>query len=187
VAYADDFLTEIHCHAAGCYHHMKRSCTIVDIGGQDNKVIHVAADGKRTSFKMNRTCAAGTGAFLEEIAVRLDLPLGQLDQLARQSEQTVQLSSFCTVFAKTEILTHLRMGAAVGSIVRGAFESVVNRVVEMDPLQGEVVLTGGVAQHNGVIATLLTQRIGRDVIVPPHPQHTGALGAALLARASSAA
>ncbi|MBI5534072.1 MAG: ATPase [Deltaproteobacteria bacterium] len=181
VAWADDFLTEIHCHAAGCYHHVRRRCTIVDIGGQDNKVIHVDTDGKRTSFKMNRKCAAGTGAFLEEIAVRLNLPLGKLDSLAAATSQAVQLSSFCTVFAKTEILTHLRMGAAVESIVRGAFLSVATRVLEMDPLEGDVVLTGGVAEHNPVLAAIVAQKLGRQVIVPPDPQHTGALGAALLA------
>ena len=182
VAWADDFLTEIHCHAIGCYHLVRRACTIVDIGGQDNKVIHVDTDGKRTSFKMNRKCAAGTGAFLEEIAVRLNLPMGELDGLAASATAAAQLSSFCTVFAKTEILTHLRMGAAVESIVRGAFLSMATRVVEMDPLDGLVVLTGGVAEHNPVFATILREKLGREVIVPPDPQHTGALGAALLAR-----
>jgi predicted CoA-substrate-specific enzyme activase len=183
VPFADDFVTELHCHAAGCYRHLGRSCTIVDIGGQDNKVIHLAADGKRTSFKMNRKCAAGTGAFLEEIAVRLDLQVSQLDALARAATEPVHLSSFCTVFAKTEILSHLRAGARVESIVRGAFDSVLARVLEMDPLQGEVVLTGGVAEHNPVLAELLSARLGRQVVVPPMAQHTGALGAGLLALA----
>jgi (R)-2-hydroxyacyl-CoA dehydratese activating ATPase len=182
VEWAEDFLTEIHCHAAGCYHHVRRACTIVDIGGQDNKVIRVEGDGRRTSFKMNRKCAAGTGAFLEEIALRLNLEVGALDALAGAGTDAVHLSSFCTVFAKTEILTHLRMGASVQSIVRGAFLSVAARVLEMDPLQGDVVLTGGVAEHNPVFASILAEKLGRAVHVPPDPQHTGALGAALLAR-----
>jgi activator of 2-hydroxyglutaryl-CoA dehydratase len=93
----------------------------------------------------------------------------------------VHLSSFCTVFAKTEILTHLREGAPVQSIVRGAFESVAARVMEMDPLQGDVVLTGGVAEHNPVFARILGEKLGRAVEVPRHPQHAGALGAALFA------
>jgi activator of 2-hydroxyglutaryl-CoA dehydratase len=85
------------------------------------------------------------------------------------------------VFAKTEILSHLRRGVPVGEIVRGALVSVVTRVVEMDPLEGEVVLTGGVAAHNPTIAEILAERLGRPVTVPPHPQFTGALGAALTA------
>jgi (R)-2-hydroxyacyl-CoA dehydratese activating ATPase len=182
VAFADDFATEIECHGIGCFHHVQRSCTIVDIGGQDNKVIRLDASGKRLGFKMNRKCAAGTGSFLEEIAVRLDLPLAQLDRLARASTEAVRLSSFCTVFAKTEILAHLCQGVSVESIVRGAFLSVVRRVLEMDPLLGEVVLTGGVVAHHGTIAAILRAEIGREVTVPPHPQHTGALGAALLAK-----
>ena len=98
-------------------------------------------DGRHVHFKMNRKCAAGTGAFLEEIALRLDLPIGDLNGLAECGDEAVRLSSFCTVFAKTEILSHLRNGVPVGAIVRGAFSSVVNRVVEMDPLEGEIVMT----------------------------------------------
>ena len=182
VSFAQASLTELQCHGVGCYHHFPRAITIVDIGGQDNKVIHLDAAGKRVDFKMNRKCAAGTGAFIEEIALRLDLPLGEMEQLAHSTEEAVKLSSFCTVFAKTEILSHLRAGVPVASIVRGAFESVVQRVAEMDPMLGDVVLTGGVAAHNPTVAELLSKRLGREVLVPPRPQLTGALGAALTAR-----
>jgi predicted CoA-substrate-specific enzyme activase len=153
--------------------------TVVDIGGQDNKVIRLDEAGGRVDFRMNRKCAAGTGAFLEEIALRLDLPLGDLDGLARSATGSVRLSSFCTVFAKTEILTHLRRGVPVADIVRGAFASVVQRVIEMDPLDGRIVLTGGVAAHHPMIAAILAERTGREVTVPPYPQFTGALGAAI--------
>jgi predicted CoA-substrate-specific enzyme activase len=182
VGFADDRRTEIQCHGVGVYHHVGRAVTIVDIGGQDNKVIRLDAAGHRLHFRMNRKCAAGTGAFLEEIALRLDLPVAALDGLAAGATAAVQLSSFCTVFAKTEILAHLRRGVPVGAIVRGAFGSVVARVVEMDPLPGEVVLTGGVVAHNPTVALLLQERLGRAVTVPPHPQLAGALGAALIAR-----
>ena len=165
----------------GCYHHFPARITVVDIGGQDNKVIHLDADGKRIDFKMNRKCAAGTGAFIEEIALRLDLEVAEMDALAASTEEAVNLSSFCTVFAKTEILSHLRQGVPVADIVRGAFRSVVNRVVEMDPLAGEVVLTGGVVAHNPTLARLFAERLGRKVLVPPEAQFTGALGAAILA------
>ena len=181
VAFATSSATEIHCHGLGCHHDIPRTISVIDIGGQDNKVIHLEADGRRVNFKMNRKCAAGTGAFLEEIALRLGLKLEEMDPLARSTREAVALSSFCTVFAKTEILAHLRQGAPVEGIVRGAFSSVITRVVEMDPLPGEVVLTGGVVAHNPTIAEILSDRLGRGVTIPPYPQFTGALGAALLA------
>jgi (R)-2-hydroxyacyl-CoA dehydratese activating ATPase len=181
VGFADEKRTEIQCHGVGVYSHVRRAVTVVDVGGQDNKIIRLDDAGHRLHFRMNRKCAAGTGAFLEEVALRLDLPVGALDALAAGSTTAVQLSSFCTVFAKTEILAHLRRGVPIGAIVRGAFAAVVSRVVEMDPLPGEVVLTGGVVAHNPTVAVLLQERLGRAVTVPPHPQLMGALGAALVA------
>jgi predicted CoA-substrate-specific enzyme activase len=181
VPFAHHTQTEIQCHALGCFHHVPRPITIVDIGGQDNKVIHVDGRGRHVHFKMNRKCAAGTGAFLEEIALRLALPVGDLNGLAAATAETVRLSSFCTVFAKTEILSHLRVGAPVGAIVRGAFSSVVSRVLEMDPLDGDVVMSGGVAAFNPVIVEILSERLGRPVTVSPDPQFAGALGAAIAA------
>jgi predicted CoA-substrate-specific enzyme activase len=181
VDFADDALTEIHCHGLGCYHYFPHALSIIDIGGQDNKVIRLDDSGGRISFKMNRKCAAGTGAFIEEIALRLNVPVGEMDRLARGAEKAVTLSSFCTVFAKTEILAHLRKGVPVSGIVRGAFCSVVERVVEMDTLSGELVLTGGVVAFNPAVAEILAEKIGRDVSIPPHPQFTGALGAAITA------
>jgi len=163
---------------------VRRPMTVVDIGGQDNKIIHIDENGRRQDFRMNRKCAAGTGAFVEEIAMRLGLDVEDLDPLAASTDLSVHLGSFCTVFTKTEILAHLRQGAAVEQIVRGAFDSVVTRIVEMDTFDGEVVLTGGVAAHNPTIAKLLSSRLGREVTVPPYPQFTGALGAAILARRS---
>jgi len=185
VEFADDTLTEIHCHGLGCFHLVPRAITIVDIGGQDNKVIRVGDDGRRLDFTLNRKCAAGTGAFLEEIALRLGIDLDELEDLARASSDAVRLSSFCTVFAKTEILAHLRRGTPVAEIVRGAFYSVVSRVVEMSPLAGCVVLSGGVVAHNPVIAAILSEHVGTPVEVAPHPQFTAALGAALAASRSS--
>jgi len=182
VDFATDAVTEITCHALGCYAGFARSITIVDIGGQDNKVIVVEDSGDRRNFKMNRKCAAGTGAFLEEIANSLDTPLSSLDGLARQATGDVQLSSFCTVFAKTELLKLIAQGTPLPEIVKAAFRSVVKRVLEMDPLPGQPVMTGGVVAHNPVIVELLSQAVGREVLVPDYPQFTGAYGAALIAR-----
>ncbi|MFH1130377.1 MAG: acyl-CoA dehydratase activase [Pseudomonadota bacterium] len=185
VSFADKSMTELQCHGVGCFHSFPLAITVVDIGGQDNKVIRLDEKGRRIDFKMNRKCAAGTGAFLEEIALRLNIDVAKMDPLAQRTEKTVQLSSFCTVFAKTEILAHLRQGAPIEAIVRGAFSSVITRVVEMDPLTGKVVLTGGVVAHNPTIAEILAHKLGHPVEIPPHPQFTGALGAALIARDSA--
>jgi len=181
VDYADDSRTEIQCHGVGCYHQFPEAITIIDIGCQDNKIIRLDASGRRVDFKMNRKCAAGTGAFLEEIALRLDIGPEELEGLASSTDRAIPLNSFCTVFASTEILAHLRRGEPLEGLVRGAFVSVINRVAEMDRLHGGVILTGGVVAHNPTIAEILTERVGDIVRVPPEPQFTGALGAALIA------
>jgi predicted CoA-substrate-specific enzyme activase len=181
VKFRDASLTEIHCHGIGCYHHFRRAMTIIDIGGQDNKVISLTDSGQRIDFKMNRKCAAGTGAFLEEMALRLAIDPSEMNGLAEGAADAVRLNSFCTVFAKTEILAHLRQGVDVSSLVRGAFLSVINRVTEMDLLRGEVVISGGVVAHNPVIAEILGEQLGKPVLVPPYPQFVGAHGAALTA------
>lgn len=171
--------TEISCHMKGCYFHYPHAATIVDIGGQDCKVIRVDEQGRRKAFKMNRKCAAGTGAFLEEAALRLGMDVSDLDRLARGSTRKVQIGSYCTVFTSTEILTLIRRGEKVEDIVRGLFDSVIQRILEMDPLDGTVILTGGVVEHNPILAEALAERLKSSVLVPPHPQLTGAFGAAL--------
>jgi (R)-2-hydroxyacyl-CoA dehydratese activating ATPase len=185
VTYARDTRTEIGCHAGGCYHYFPTAITIIDIGGQDNKVIQMDDQGRRLNFKMNRKCAAGTGAFLEEMALRLDIPLAEMDQLARQSTDLVELGSFCTVFSATEVLEKIRQGKLVSDIVKGLFLSVLKRVLEMDLLTGQVVMTGGVVAYNPYLVTMMAELIRRPVRVPEYPQLTGALGAALFAAESS--
>jgi len=183
VDFADDCRTELQCHGVGCFHTYPFAITIVDIGCQDNKIIRLAGNGRRKDFKMNRKCAAGTGAFLEEMALRLDVPLEDFESLASGTDKAVRLNSFCTVFASTEVLAHLRDGVPLPALVRGAFAAVIDRVAEMDCLEGSVVLTGGVVAHNPTTAEILSQKVGREVVVPPNPQFTGALGAALTALA----
>jgi predicted CoA-substrate-specific enzyme activase len=174
-------VTEIACHGRGAYHYFQRAITVVDIGGQDNKLIHLDDQGRRVDFKMNRKCAAGTGAFLEEIALRMDLPLGQLNALAEQSTKEVTLGSFCTVFTATEILEKIRAGHRVEDIVRGAFRSVIKRILEMGTIDGCLVMTGGVIAHNPLLVQLAEQSLGAPPLVPPDPQSIGAFGAALYA------
>jgi predicted CoA-substrate-specific enzyme activase len=179
VAYAGDSKTEIGCHAKGCFFYFPYSTTIIDIGGQDNKIIKLDDTGLRTNFKMNRKCAAGTGAFLEEMAMRLDVALEEMDALARRSENMVKLGSFCTVFSATEVLENIRRGIKLPDIVKGVFFSMAKRVLEMDSLTEKVVMTGGVVAHNPYLVKMTEDIIGRSILVPDYPQLTGAIGAAL--------
>jgi predicted CoA-substrate-specific enzyme activase len=181
VSFADSVVTEISSHAKGAYHFFPKAITVVDIGGQDTKIIKIDADGKILGFKMNRKCAAGTGTFLEEIAYKLDIPLDEMNRLAAKSKADVALSSFCTVFASTEILTRIKSGEKPEDMVRSAFESVVRRVIEMDTLEGKVVATGGVIEYNDVILKILSKYVKKEVLTPSHPQLIGAFGAALSA------
>jgi predicted CoA-substrate-specific enzyme activase len=174
--------TEIGCHGRGCYHYFPEAITVVDIGGQDSKIIKLDAQGRRVGFKMNRKCAAGTGAFLEEIAHKLDVPIGALNDLADRASQTAQIGSYCTVFTATEVLDRIRAGAKMDDIIRGLFDSVARRIIEMGTLTGRVIMSGGVVAHNPIVADLLSARTGVDVEIAPHPQEMGAFGAALFAQ-----
>jgi len=179
---ADRSVTEITCHGVGAYHSFPEAITVVDIGGQDTKVINLDTTGQRVGFKMNRKCSAGTGVFLEEIARRLDVPLEDLDSVARISMRSAPLNSYCTVFASTEMLSRIRAGEAREDLVLGAYESVVGRVVEMTDLKGTIVMTGGVVAHHPIVGELMAKATGATVKVPPDPHLVGALGAALTAR-----
>lgn len=181
VSYSEDTRTEIGCHAKGCYHYFPFAITVIDIGGQDNKVIKLDDAGRRISFKMNRKCAAGTGAFLEEMSPRLDIPLEAMDGLARRSKDMVKLGSFCTVFSATEVLENIRNGRRVEDIVKGLFYSVIKRVMEMDAMTEKVVMTGGVVANNPYLVMMAEEILGRSILVPEHPHLTGAIGAALYA------
>jgi predicted CoA-substrate-specific enzyme activase len=182
VSFARDNKTEISCHAKGSYYYFPVAATIIDIGGQDNKIIKIDEKGRRTNFKMNRKCAAGTGAFLEEMSQRLDIPLEKMNNLAVQSTDMVELGSYCTVFSATEVLERIREGKKLPDIVKGLFFSVIKRILEMDTLSEKVVMTGGVVAHNPFLVEMIEEIIGRKVLVPEFPQLTGAVGAALFAQ-----
>ena len=173
--------TEIACHAKGGFKYLGKGFTLIDIGGQDNKVIRIDNEGKRIDFRMNRKCAAGTGAFIEEIAHRMNIPLEELDSLARKAKKRFKIGSYCTVFACTEILSHIRAGVSAEDLVRAVFESVIDRILEMMPIKGTVLMCGGVVEYFPIIAELLRERVDGEVIVPPRPQLNGAYGAALFA------
>jgi predicted CoA-substrate-specific enzyme activase len=181
VPFAELTRTEISCHAKGSFHFFQRAHTLIDIGGQDSKIVKIDDTGKRTGFKMNRKCAAGTGAFLEEIANRLKIKIEKLNGLAEKATKNVTIGSYCTVFTATEILTKIRQNVRVEDIIKGIFESVIKRALEMDPLDGNIAMSGGVVAHNPYFVKICEQKLGRDIFVPPFPQLIGALGAALFA------
>ena len=186
VPFAHDTRTEIGCHGRGCYHYFPEVITVVDVGGQDSKIIKLDERGRRIGFKMNRKCAAGTGAFLEEVVNKLGVPIGDLNALAQGASQAAQIGSYCTVFTATEVLDRIRAGERTEDIARGLFDAVAKRILEMDTLTGRVVMSGGVVAFNPIVAELLSARTGTDVEVAPHPQEMGAFGAALVAQEISA-
>lgn len=182
VSFANSIKTEISAHAKGAHYYFPKTITIIDIGGQDTKIIKIDEHGKILNFKMNRKCAAGTGTFLEEIAYKLNIPTNTMNKLALKSSKDTALSSFCTVFASTEILTRIKEGEKIEDMVKSAFESVVRRVIEMDPLEGSIVMTGGVITYNDIILKILAKLVGREILTPPNPQLSGAFGAAIFAK-----
>ncbi|MHC5040135.1 MAG: acyl-CoA dehydratase activase [Planctomycetota bacterium] len=183
--FAHEAVTEITCHARGALHHLSPPFLLVDIGGQDNKVIRLDESGRVADFSMNRKCAAGTGAFIEEIARRLGLEVSEIEPKAREAAGEAAIGSFCTVFASTEILKLIQVGTPVPDIAKGALRSVIKRVMEMASFTGKVALSGGVAAHHPLIVEMLAQETGAEVSALPEPQFIGALGAALIAREKS--
>lgn len=181
VTFAEFHKTEIGCHAKGSYHYFPTKISIIDIGGQDNKIIKLDENGKRLSFKMNRKCSAGTGAFLEEMAMRLDINIEDMNAIAEKSEEMIKIGSYCTVFSATEVLENIRKGKKLPDLVKGLFHSVISRVLEMDSLEGQVVMAGGVISHNPLIVSMTEQILGRKILTAEYPQLSGAIGAALYA------
>jgi predicted CoA-substrate-specific enzyme activase len=182
VGFADGSRTELDCHGRGAAFYVPGPLVVIDIGGQDAKVIRLDAAGQRLTHRMNRKCAAGTGSFLDEISLRLGLDTASLDQLATGATEELELSSFCTVFAGTELLTLIRAGKRPADLARAAYQSLVKRIIAMDVFEGRIVATGGVVAHHPTVVALLSEQLRAEVIVPPHPQEMGAFGAALAAR-----
>ncbi|MGA2067572.1 MAG: acyl-CoA dehydratase activase [Thermoguttaceae bacterium] len=182
VEIAQETITEITCQAHGVRHRVPAAATIIDIGGQDSKLLRLGEDGGVRDFVMNDRCAAGTGRFLEVLAARLAVPLGSLGDLTRRSSLPAMISSMCVVFAETEIVGLLASGAEAADIVAGVQAAIAARVAAMAGrnVASPVVFTGGVALVPGMDAALAAA-LGCPVTVAPDPQLTGALGAALLA------
>jgi predicted CoA-substrate-specific enzyme activase len=183
---ADRSVTEITCHARGAHHLCPEVRTVIDIGGQDSKGIAVESGGKVVDFVMNDKCAAGTGRFLEVMAHALEVDLADFGTQALSATRRVKISSTCTVFAESEVVTHLAAGTPRPEIIAGIHEAIAARVTTMlgrIPIKDAVVLTGGVARNAGV-ARMLEERLERAIVVPEQAQLAGAIGAALIARLS---
>ena len=179
-------VTEITCHALGARRLFPQARTVMDIGGQDTKVIKLSADGRVEDFAMNDKCAAGTGRFLEVMARSLDADLDSLGALSARSTEDIRISSTCTVFAESEVVALVSRGVAKEDIVRGLHRSVAERIQGMTSrLRAEppFVMTGGVAKNSGVVRAV-EEVLGTGVLLPPEPQIVGALGAAIVAAAS---
>jgi (R)-2-hydroxyacyl-CoA dehydratese activating ATPase len=180
-------LPEIVCHARGTEHLHPGVKTIIDVGGQDSKIIAVGDYGTVEMFEMNDRCAAGTGRFFEVLSRRLlSVPMEELGPLALRSSSPVFLSSVCTVFAESEIISHLSAGTPAEDIAMGILESMAKRVVQIGRLarieyREPIVLTGGIAL-NIAAKRAFEDQVGKEVIVLENPQMPAALGVALLAQ-----
>lgn len=180
---ADSQITEISCHAKGVSFLMKDVKTIIDIGGQDAKVIKIDNEGKVKNFVMNEKCAAGTGRFLEVMARVLGCKIDELSDLADKATTDIPISSVCTVFAESEVISRLASGAAIEDVARGAHLSIAKRILGMCNRVGfepAITMTGGVALNNNMVK-ILGAELGSEVIAAPYTQAAGAIGAAVFA------
>lgn len=182
VPFAGKTSTEILCHARGANFLVPQARTVIDIGCQDSKTIRINERGMVTNFVMNDKCAAGTGRFIEVIAHALGLKIEEVGPIALTSKDSCEISSTCTVFAETEIVSQRAQGRRKEDLIAGALNAIAKRVGIMASglgLEEKVVFTGGVAKNSGV-KKALEQVLGLEIIVPEEPQIVGALGAALI-------
>ncbi len=174
-------LTEIRAVALGARHLRPTTRTVLDIGGQDTKVVALGADGAVAKFEMNDRCAAGTGRFLEVMATALSYPMDQFVQAGREADTAQPVHAMCTVFAESEVISATARGVDRAALARGLHEAVVRRSVAMlrrVALEDDIVFCGGGAL-NACLHQLIAESLGRQVHLPPHPQIVAALGAAL--------
>ena len=175
--------TELHCASVGVSNLYPIDKTILDIGGEDIKLIKSLANGKVDSFFMNSKCAAGTGTFITEVAEKAELDVSKMSQLALTSTFNKELNSFCTVFAKTEIVKWIFDEVPIEDIARGIYISIVNRTAKLSMDKTlPVYLIGGVIAYHPYLRILLQAKFKQEVIVPERPQYINSFGAALVAK-----
>ena len=180
---AEVIKTELYCASAGLSEFYPYDKTIIDIGGEDIKIIKSAANGKVIDFYMNSKCAAGTGAFITEVAERAEIDIKSMSALASKSLKNKELNSFCTVFAKTEIMEWIFEQTHQEDIAKGIYISIVNRIKKIPvDLSLPLLLIGGVAEYHPYIKNVIEDSFGKEVIIPEFPQYINAFGAAIFAK-----
>lgn len=180
---ADGTKSELSSHAKGAFYLFPHVRTVIDIGGQDAKVLKITPTGQLAAFVMNDKCAAGTGRFLDVMGRILELDISELGEVGNRSTKIVDISSTCTVFAESEVISHLANAVEISDLVAGIHRSVASRVAGLAKRVGieeQVVMTGGVALNMGVVNALQTE-IGAEIYTSPYSQLVGAIGAALYA------
>lgn len=184
VSFADKAITEITCHAAGAFYINPDIRSVIDIGGQDSKVILLNDNGRVLDFAMNDKCAAGTGRFLEVMARALEIELEHFGAMSLKSQTPSQISSLCTVFAESEVISLIARGERRENIVAGIHDAIGARVASMAKrvkIVSPVMMTGGVAKNTGLVKAL-ERRLKQKILIAESAQIVGAIGAALLAR-----
>jgi predicted CoA-substrate-specific enzyme activase len=179
----DTQVTEISCHARGAHVLFPDTRTVIDMGGQDTKAIKLGAEGDVVDFCMNDKCAAGTGRFLAGAADVLGLTLDEIGEISLRGTKPVRLTSVCTVFVESDILSHLAQRKTVEDILAGVHEAIAIRTVGLVRRVGmdsEITFTGGVARNIGMVRALMA-KLGQPLNTSPESQYMGALGAALFA------
>lgn len=179
----DGEVSELTCHALGGRFIFPELRTVIDIGGQDAKIIVLTESGRMSDFVMNDKCAAGTGRFLDVMATILQMDINDFDAWAAKSEKPASISSTCTVFAESEVISQLANGVKREDLIAGICESVASRVAGLARRAGvtpQVCMSGGVAK-NGAVRRALEKELGVDISVDPLAQYFGAIGAALYA------
>ena len=183
VSFSHDHVTEISCHARGAKQLFPDIHTLIDIGGQDSKVIYVNDEGWPKNFVMNDKCAAGTGRFLEVMAGALEVNLAEMAEISFHSREEMEVSNMCTVFAESEVISLLSRGSDKGDIAAAIFRSIARRVTGLVGklgLKEPAAMTGGVAKNRGRVRAL-EEKLRATLLIPSDPQITGAYGAALIA------
>jgi predicted CoA-substrate-specific enzyme activase len=183
VTFGNTQVTEISCHARGAVHMFPQTQTVLDMGGQDTKAIRVTPSGEIFDFCMNDKCAAGTGRFLGAASTALDIPLDNLGDTALRAERPVRISTTCTVFAESEVLSWLGKGKKIEDILMGVHQSIAKRSIGLlrrVGIEKEVTFTGGVARNTGMIYAL-EETLNLELNVSEESHYMGALGAALFA------
>jgi predicted CoA-substrate-specific enzyme activase len=183
IDFADKAMTEILCHGAGAHFLNPDIRGVIDVGGQDSKAIALDDQGRVDNFAMNDKCAAGTGRFLEVMANALEVTLDRMGDVGLTADRPSKISSICTVFAESEVISMIARQEKRENIIAGIHQAAAARVGSLAAkirIRGPVMMTGGVAKNKGMAAALETQ-LKQPLVISPHCQETGAIGAAVLA------